>query len=75
MCALAIAGFGGTVLADSGSGSSGDDEEENRQDRMFLVVVNGPLVQMSEIEVEQRCEQDNEFSDNNTQVCTIALGS
>jgi hypothetical protein len=78
VCAFALAGFAATVLADSGSGGDDDDGEE----QTYLVWVEfgdlgGPLVQveMSRIEVEQRCEQDNRFADNNVQTCTQVVGS
>jgi hypothetical protein len=73
VCALAMVSFSGTALADSGSSDDGE------QERTYLVYIqmNGSLVtvNMGETEIEQRCEQDNEFSNNNTQICTIALGS
>jgi hypothetical protein len=71
VCA-AMVSFSATAWADSGSGSGDDDEE-----RTYLVFIqmNGSLVtvNMGETEIEQRCEQENEFADNNTQICTIVL--
>jgi hypothetical protein len=75
VCAVAIVSFSSTALADGGSSGSGDDDD-GEQTHLVLVEMNGSLVvvEMGETEVEQRCEQDNEFADNNVQTCTLVVG-
>jgi hypothetical protein len=66
-CALALAG---PALADGGSGSSGSGSGDDEGTHLVMLTVNGPLVEMGDVEIRQRCENEAEFVVLNNQACS-----